>query len=78
MTQEQINAFNTASGTTVSEAFTLIVTILFVMTIIWAVIMIYGKMQHLIKAHDLNIPQMISVGLRVLAVCVFVLILVHA
>lgn len=77
MNANQVTAFNNASGTTTNEMLTIIITVLFVLTIFWAVIMMIGKLKSLVKDHDIDMVHMAFVAIRVLAVVVVILFLVN-
>ena len=77
MTSLQIQAFNSTSGTTISELQTFILTMLFVISCIWAAVMFVGKINSFRKGEDINFVEVVFSGLRVLAILVVILFLVN-
>ena len=77
MSPEAIDAFNNASGTTVSHLSGFFTSALFVIAIFWGVILLVGKIKALTKDHDIDVIRFLTVALQILAVLVIVLLLVN-
>ena len=77
MNAAQVTAFNTASGTTVGELQMFILTMLFVIACIWAVIMFWGKITSFKSHKEIDALHILWTALRVLAVVVVILFLVN-
>jgi hypothetical protein len=79
MSPAQVAAFNASSGTTVSELSQAIILVLFVIVCVWAVIMFTGKLKSLITLMkgDIDYGKFAFGVIRVLAVIIVILILVH-
>jgi len=77
MTNQQVLAFNHASGTTSNELLTAIVTMLFVIAMFWVVIMMVGKLRSLTHEHDVDVGHIALSSIRVLGVVVMILFLVN-
>ena len=77
MDSSEIAAFNMASGTTVTELQYFILSTLFVVACLWAVIMFKGKLASLKSQTSINVPQFIFTGVRILIVLVIILFLVN-
>ncbi len=77
MNAQQVVAFNSASGTTTNELLTVILTIFFVLSVFWAVIILIGKLKAMVKDQDIDVFRMSMIALRVLAILVVVLFLIN-
>jgi len=77
MNAVQLTAFNTASGTTVGELQMFILTMLFVMSCLWAVIMFWGKIIAFKQHREIDGLHIAWSSLRILAVVVVILFLVN-
>ncbi len=79
MNPQQITAFNTASGTTVTELSQFLILVLFVVVCMWAVILFIGKLKALITLSqgDIDYGKFAFGAIRILGVIILILILVH-
>lgn len=77
MNAEQIAAFNQSSGITVNGLSIFIVTVLFVIAIIWAIILLGGKMKAMMRDPNIDVNHIFITSMRILAVVVIVLFLVN-
>ena len=77
MNAAQITAFNIASGTTLGELQLFILTLLFVIACLWAVIMFWGKLMAFKQHQEIDGIHVLWVSLRILAVVVVILFLVN-
>ena len=79
MNAAQVVAFNNASGTTVSELSQFLIVVLFVVVCFWAIMMFIGKMKVLITLMkgDIDYPKFAFGVIRILAVIMVILILIH-
>ena len=77
MNAAEVTAFNTASGTTVGELQLFILSMLFVMACIWAVVMFFGKIMSFKSQNEIDAIHILWVTLRILAVVVVILFLAN-
>ena len=77
MTQEQINAFNTASGTHMSTMVIFITSLGFTLFMLWAAFVFLGKLKMMHSMKQVDIPKLLSTLIRVSIVLIIVLIIFH-
>ena len=77
MTPQAIDAFNSASGIQMTDLKHSILTVLFVVAILWGSIVLLGKMKAWARNYDSRVIHFFNEVLRVLVVLSVILLLIH-